>query len=68
MRVRDPRVPRPEARRPPEVAVVRALIPPQPGTLEGMDFDEVRTALGTTEPDGTIHQALVDEGLEVEDD
>ena len=66
MRVRDPRVPRPDPR-PPEVAAVRALIPPQPGVLDGMTMDEVRVALGTSEPDGTIMQALLDDGLEWEE-
>ena len=67
MRVRDPRVPRPSSPRPPEVATVRALIPPQPGVLDGMTFDEVRSRLGTSEPDGVIMQALMDDGLEWEE-
>jgi len=67
VRVRDPRVPRPQSPRPPEVAAVRALIPPQPGVLDGMTFDELRVRLGTSEPDGTIMQACIDSGLEFEE-
>ena len=70
MRVRDPRVPRPAAPRPPEVAAIRALIlPGPPGKLDGMTFDEVRADLGGAalgSEDGHLHQALLDEGLEVE--
>ncbi len=70
-RVRDPRVP--EAResnpRPPEVGLIRALITPgPPGRLEGMTFEEVRVELGgaaLNAEDGHLHQALLDEGLEV---
>jgi len=69
--VRDSRVARAENPRPAEVAAVRSLIVPgPPGRLEGMSFDEVRAELGgpaLTATDGIIHQALLDEGLEVED-
>ena len=71
MRVRDPRVPHYPADnpRPPEVAAIRSLIlPGPPGRLEGLTFDEVRAALGgaaLTATDGTLEQALLDEGLEV---
>lgn len=68
MRVRDPRVPSTPSPRPPEVARIRALLAPgPPGLLDGKTFDEVRALIG--EPlldDGTLHQALLDEGLEVE--
>jgi len=49
------------------VATVRALIPPQPGALEGMDFDELRVRLGTSESDAVIMQACLDDGLEFEE-
>jgi len=69
VRVRDPRVPKFENPRPPEVAVIRALIlPGPPGRLEHMTFDEVRAELGgaaTSADDGLLMQALLDEGLEV---
>ncbi len=67
--VRDTRVPRPQTPRPPEVGVVRALIPPQPGVLDGMTYEQVRIRLGGAAlgaSDGTLEQALLDDGLEVE--
>ncbi len=55
--------------RPAEVGQIRALIlPGPPGRLEGMTFDEVRVELGgaaLNAEDGHLHQALLDEGLEV---
>jgi len=69
VRVRDPRVPPAQSPAPPEVAAIRALIlPGPPGRLEGLTFDEVRAALGgaaLNSEDSHLHQALVDEGLEV---
>ncbi len=69
VRVRDPRVPAAASPRPPEVGVIRALIGPgPPGRLNGMTFAEVRVELGGAAlgaNDGLIHQALLDEGLEV---
>ncbi len=70
MRVRDPRVPPFENPRPPEVQLIRDLIGPgPPGRLEHMTFAEVRVALGGAAlgaDDGVLMQALLDEGLEVQ--
>lgn len=68
MRVRDPRVPRPPPATTPEVDRIRALIAPgPPGLLDGKTFAELRVFLNEPNvPDGTLHQALLDEGLEVE--
>ncbi len=39
-----------------------------PGALEGKTFDEIRVLINEhTVPDGMLHQALLDEGLLVED-
>ncbi len=70
LRVVDPRVPAAQSPRPPQVAVIRSLIGPgPPGRLNGMSFAEVRIELGGAAlgaDDGVLHQALIDEGLEVE--
>lgn len=69
MRARDPRVERPESPRPPAVARIRAALVGPPGTWDGLTFQELRRDLG--EPgatDGELHQALIDEGYEVEED
>ncbi len=71
-RARDPRVPSQRnwgARSAElEVARIRALLAGPPGFLHGKDFDEIRQLINEPDvPDGTLEQALIDEGLEVED-
>lgn len=66
-KVRDPRI-EPIVQRTPELRRIRALLGGEPGRLDGKTFDQVREAIGEPAvPDGTLHQALLDEGLEVED-